>query len=55
MLMHLTAGGVVEARWSDIIQEERTRNLLADRSDLTTERLEHNQHLVDADVPDARI
>lgn len=36
-------------------QQEWTRNLLADRADLTPEHLAHTRHLMDAAVPDARV
>lgn len=53
--MHLAASGLVAARWTDAIHGEWTRNLLADRADLTPQRLARTQRLMEAAVPDAGV
>ena len=55
VLMHLAASGMVAARWTDTIQDEWTRNLLADRADLSPQRLERTRRLMEAAVPDADV
>jgi sugar phosphate isomerase/epimerase len=55
LLMHLAASGLVAARWTDAIHEEWTRNLLADRTDLTPQRLARTRQFMAAAVPDAGV
>ncbi len=50
-LMHLAVAGLYEARWSDHIHDEWIRNVLADRPDLTAERLVYTRGRMDAAVP----
>ena len=40
LLLHLAGVGLVRPRWTDAIHEEWTRNLLANRSDLSRAQLE---------------
>lgn len=55
LLMHLAVGGLVAARWTVQIHDEWTRNLLADRADLTLERLARTRRFMDQAVPDALV
>ncbi|MGY2896922.1 PIN domain-containing protein [Deinococcus sp. UYEF24] len=55
LLMHLAVGGLVSARWTVQIHDEWTRNLLADRADLTPERLARTRRFMDQAVPDALV
>lgn len=55
LLMHLAVAGLVAARWTDAIHGEWTRNLLADRADLTPQRLERTRRLMELAVPDAGV
>lgn len=52
-LMHLALIGVFRARWSADAHEEWISNLLANRSDLTREKLERTRQLMDKAAPDA--
>ena len=51
--MHLALIGVFRARWSADVHEEWISNLLANRPDLTRERLECTRQLMDKAAPDA--
>ena len=55
LLMHLACGGSVHARWTDTIQEEWIRNLLANRPDLTRVQLERTRALMERAAPDALV
>lgn len=50
-LMHLAVAGLYEARWTDHIHDEWIRNVLADRPDLTADRLVYTRGRMDAAVP----
>ena len=54
-LMHLALIGVFRARWSADVHEEWISNLLANRSDLTREKLERTRQLMDKAAPDALV
>lgn len=54
-LMHLAISGLFHAKWSADIHEEWTRNLLANRPDLTREKLERTRQLMDKAVPEALV
>lgn len=55
LLMHLAGTDLFPARWTDEIHDEWIRSVLADRPDLTRERLERTRVLMDAAVPDCLI
>jgi hypothetical protein len=55
LLMHLACIRAVHAHWTDAIQEEWTRNLLANRPDLTRAQLERTRALMERAVPGARV
>lgn len=50
-LMHLAVAGLYEARWSDHIHDEWIRNVLADRPDLTADKLVYTRSRMDDAVP----
>lgn len=54
-LMHLALTGIFGARWSADVHEEWIRNLLSNRPDLTREKLERTQQLMDKAAPDALV
>lgn len=54
-LMWLALSGRFRARWSATIHDEWTRNLLANRTDLTRDQLDRTVTLMDAAVPDATV
>lgn len=54
-LMYLALTGVYRARWSALVHEEWKRNLLANRSDLTSEQLDRTSALMDKAVPDGLV
>lgn len=47
LLMHLTLAGAFQARWTDRIHDEWTRNVLKNRPDLTFARLQRTRQLMD--------
>jgi hypothetical protein len=47
--------GLVDARWTDAIHDEWTRNLVANTSGLSIERLEVTKRLMNAALPDATV
>jgi cytosine/adenosine deaminase-related metal-dependent hydrolase len=52
LLMHLALSDLYRARWSDMIHDEWTRNVLENRPDLTQDQLKHtcqqmNKHVRD--------
>lgn len=55
LLMHLAVSGRVAARWTDEIHDEWMGNLLADRPDLTPERLQRTRQFMEQAVPDAQV
>lgn len=55
LLMRLAVSGLVAARWTDEIQDEWMRTLLADRPDLTVERLQRTRQFMEQAVPDAQV
>ena len=54
-LMHLALIGVFRAKWSPEVHEEWIRSLLANRPDLTREKLERTRQLMDKAAPDALV
>ena len=55
VLLRLAAGGFYRPRWSARIHEEWTRNLLADRPDITAEQLARTRALMERAYPDAAV
>lgn len=55
LLMRLAVSDLFRARWTARIHEEWIRNLLANRPDLTREKLERTRDLMDASVPDCLV
>lgn len=55
LLMRLALTGLFRARWTDRIHEEWTRNVLADRPDITAESLARCRELMDRHVPDSLV
>lgn len=55
LLMHLTLAGACDARWTDRIHDEWTRSVLADRPDLTAEKLARTRELMDRHAPRAKV
>lgn len=55
LLLHLALLDLVHARWTDMIQEEWIRNVLASRSDLTRSQLDRTRALMDTHVRDGRV
>lgn len=53
LLIHLALTDLYRARWSRLIHDEWMRNLLAQRSDLTWEKLERVRELMDLHTRDA--
>jgi hypothetical protein len=53
LLMHMAVADLFRARWSRAIHDEWIRNVLADRPDLTAERLDRTRQLMDAHAMDA--
>lgn len=50
-LMHLALIGVFGARWSAEVHEEWIRSLLANRPDLTRDKLDRTRQLMDKAAP----
>jgi hypothetical protein len=50
LLMHLTQTNLFKARWSNLIHDEWTRNLLEDRPDLSAAQIARTRSLMDAHV-----
>ncbi|WP_232370228.1 PIN domain-containing protein [Xenorhabdus lircayensis] len=46
LLMHLGLAGLYQPKWSDAIQDEWKRNLLQQRPDIPSDRLEHTTVLM---------
>ena len=55
LLMHLTLAGACEARWTDAIHDEWTRNVIVDRPDLAPERIIRTRDLMDRHATDAKV
>ena len=55
LLMHCATNGLIAARWTSVIHEEWIRNLLADRPDLSLERLQRTRQFMEKAVPDAEV
>ena len=53
--MHLALTGVFRAKWSADVHEEWMRSLLANRPDITREKLERTRQLMDKAAPDALV
>lgn len=54
LLLHMAFLSVYQPKWSDTIQEEWTRNLLAKRSDLKKTSLTNTRKWMETVFPDAR-
>ena len=52
LLMNVAVTDLFRARWTDTIHDEWTRNLLANRSDLTKLQLQRTVNLMNTAVPD---
>lgn len=55
LLMHLALSDLYRARWSDLIHDEWTRNVLASRPDLTQDQLNRTRQLMNAHVRDSLV
>jgi predicted nucleic acid-binding protein len=55
LLLSLARAGLYQARWTEEIQDEWIRNLLANRSDLTAERLDKTKRSMNENIPDCLI
>jgi len=55
LLMHLALSDLYRARWSDMIHDEWTRNVLANRPDLRPEQLERTRQLMNAHIRDSLV
>lgn len=55
LLMHVALTDLFCARWTEIIHDEWTRNLLARRDDLTKEQLNRTVELMNQAVPDCLV
>jgi hypothetical protein len=55
LLMRLATTGLFQARWTDRIHDEWTRNLAANRPDLAPSSLDRCRRLMDAHVPDCLV
>lgn len=55
LLMHLALTDLYRARWTDMIHNEWTRNLLAKRTDLKPEAIQRTRKLMDMHVRDAKV
>jgi hypothetical protein len=55
LLMQFAVAGLFQARWTDQIEDEWTRNLLADRPDISAAQIAITQTLMARAVPDARV
>lgn len=53
--MELAAAKLFRVKWSDAVQDEWIVNLLANRTDLTKERLERTRGLMNMAIPDANV
>lgn len=55
LLLQLAAMRLFRAHWTERIHDEWMRSVLADRPDLTKERIERTRALMDAAVPDCLV
>jgi len=55
LLIRLGLTGLYQPKWSATIEDEWQRNLLANRTDLTPEQIQHTAALMNKAVPDAMI
>lgn len=55
LLMHLALSDLYRARWSDMIHDEWTRNVLASRADLTPAQLLRTRELMNSNVRDCLV
>jgi predicted nucleic acid-binding protein len=55
LLLRLAHAALVRARWTDEILDEVFRNLLADRTDLSPEKLARTRHLMRTRIPDCLV
>lgn len=55
LLMRLALSGVFRARWTQRIHDEWTRNVLANRPDISRDKLDRVRHLMDAHVKDCLV
>jgi hypothetical protein len=55
LLLHLAGVALVRPRWTDQIHEEWTRNLLANRPDLSRTQLERTRTFMERAVPEAQV
>lgn len=51
LLMHLALTGAYRARWSALIHDEWTRNVVKNRSDLTQDQLDRTVQLMNRAIP----
>ncbi len=55
LLMHLALSDMYRARWSDMIHDEWTRHVLANRPDLTPDQLKRTRQLMNTHVRDSLV
>ena len=55
LLMHLALSDLYRARWSDLIHDEWTRNVLTNRNDLNSDQLNRTRQLMNANVRDSLV
>lgn len=55
LFLHLAQTDLFRARWTEAIHDEWIRNLIANRADLSKERLERTRTLMNAAVPDCLV
>jgi hypothetical protein len=55
LLMHLAQTTLFNARWSNLIHDEWTRNVLEDRPDLSAAQISRTRALMDAHVDGALV
>lgn len=55
LLLSLAAAGLYKPKWSGLIQEEWSRNLLANRPDLTAAQLQRTATMMNMAFPDADV
>ncbi len=55
LLLSLAAAGLYKPKWSALIQDEWTRNLLANRSDITAEQLRRTTTMMNTAFDDANV
>ncbi|WP_337173487.1 PIN domain-containing protein [Paludisphaera sp.] len=55
LLMRLALTGLFQARWTDEIHDEWTRNVAANRPDITVDSLDRCRKLMDDHVPDSLV